>query len=85
MQAADAAKSDPKLLASHSSSHENRTHLVEREGRPAVMFVDVGGKFLDVKDIQKRAKEGERRSNVRAKRRARKIAALVDTKQKLTQ
>ena len=49
------------------------------------MFVDVGGKFLDVKDIQKRAKEGERRSNVRAKRRARKIAALVDTKQKLTQ
>ncbi len=82
VQAADAAKSDPALLATHAGSHEDRTHIVEREGRHGVRFVDVGGKSLDVADIQKRAKEGERRSKVRAKRRERKIAALVETKQK---
>ena len=83
LQAADAAKSDPALLATHAGSHEDGIRIVERSGRPDVKFVDVGGKFLDVADIQKRAKEGERRSKVRAKKRERKIAALAATKQKL--
>jgi hypothetical protein len=42
--------------------------LVEREGRPAVRFVDVGGKFLDVRDRKERIKAAERRKRAREKK-----------------
>jgi len=70
------AKSDPSLLASKSAVAPGAVHIAAREGRPAVHFVDVGGKFLDVKDRVRRMKEGERRSKVKAKRRER-IAMLA--------
>jgi len=44
-----------------------RVNIVERPGRPAIKFVDVGDMFLDVKDQERRAKESQRRAKVRAR------------------
>ncbi|KAJ3556706.1 hypothetical protein NM688_g1876 [Phlebia brevispora] len=76
-------KSDPELLGEDiSEDHELGTSfVVERGNRPAVKFVDVGGKFLDVKDRRRRMQEGERRSKLRTKRRLRKLQSLEAGKQ----
>jgi hypothetical protein len=37
-------------------------------GRPSIMFIDVGDKFVDPKDRMRRMKESERRAKVRSKR-----------------
>jgi len=63
--------SHPKLSATESPVPHGSTRVADRDGRPPIHFVDVGGKFLDTKDVQRRRKEGDRRSKVKAKRRER--------------
>ncbi|KAH8102378.1 eukaryotic mitochondrial regulator protein-domain-containing protein [Cristinia sonorae] len=69
-QAAEDAKSDPKLLGRRSKPSGDNVHVVERPGRTTLKFVDIGGKFLDVNDRVRRMKEGERRVKLKGKRRA---------------
>ncbi|KAA1467779.1 hypothetical protein DENSPDRAFT_832918 [Dentipellis sp. KUC8613] len=67
----EAAKSDDTLLGHHSSQKERDARVTISEGvqgRPTIKFVDVGGKFIDPKDRQRRMKESERRKNQRAKK-----------------
>ncbi|TCD62155.1 hypothetical protein EIP91_007283 [Steccherinum ochraceum] len=63
-QAAEDAKSDAKLLGRPIDSPPHRTtvRVVKRPGRSTLKFVDVGGKFLDVRDRVRRMKEGEHSS-----------------------
>ena len=53
--------------ATSTSENQMRVNIVERPGRPAIKFVDVGDMFLDVKDQERRAKESQRRAKVRAR------------------
>jgi len=55
--------------AIHNSGNKSKVNVVERPGRPAIKFIDVGNMFLDAKDQERRAKEGERRAKVGARRR----------------
>ncbi|TFY71175.1 hypothetical protein EVG20_g1822 [Dentipellis fragilis] len=67
----EAAKSDDALLGHHSSQKERDARVTISDGvsgRPTIKFVDVGGKFIDPKDRQRRIKESERRKQQRAKR-----------------
>lgn len=75
---AELVRSDPELLGEDlSEDHEFRApFIVERGNRPSIKFVDVGGKFLDVKDRRRRMQEGERRSQLGKKRRTRKLRML---------
>lgn len=79
-------KIDPKLLGDihvQEDGHENAAPImVERDNRPAVKFVDVGVKWVDVKDRKRRVQESERRSHLRTKRRLKKLRALEATKHK---
>src|ERR1700731_1038982 len=43
-------------------------HLVKREGRPAIKFIDVGGQFLDVDERKERIKNAERRRAMKNKK-----------------
>jgi hypothetical protein len=49
-----------------------KVQVVEREGRPTVKFVDVGGKFLDVVERKQRIKAGERRRRIKNQRKEEK-------------
>lgn len=74
-------KNDPKLLGLRPSTIVvDKVKLVVRENRPAVKFVDVGGRFLDVEDRLRRIKEGERRSKIRTRNREQKEAELKERK-----
>jgi len=53
--------------ATSTSKNETKVNMVERPGRPAIKFVDVGNMFLDDKDRERRVKESERRTKVRAR------------------
>ena len=55
--------------AASTSKNEAKVNMVERPGRPAIKFIDVGNMFLDDKDRERRVKESERRAKVRARRR----------------
>ena len=44
--------------------------VVERQGRPTLRFVDVGVKFVDVKDRLKRVQAAKRRSLLKQRRRS---------------
>lgn len=46
-------------------------HVVERPGRPTVTFVDVGTRFVQVKELAMRAKESRRRSLLKQHKRER--------------
>lgn len=47
-----------------------KQRLSQKEGRPDVMFVDVGAKFLVVEDEMKRLANAKRRQEFKAKKRA---------------
>ena len=66
------AKSDKLLLTGVApSAKESKTLPLEnptkyqREGRPSIVFKDVGGKFLDVEDRTRRIHEAERRQKAK--------------------
>jgi len=64
------AKSHPHILRPHLHNPP-KVQLVpsgSAPGRPATQFVDVGGKFIDLKEHAKRAKESERRKRLTAKK-----------------
>jgi len=67
-KAQEAAKSNPRLTPEYHSKVNERVKMVHAAGRPSVKFVDVGGKFLDLKSIARREQESERRSKIRAKK-----------------
>jgi len=69
-QAAEDAKSDSKILGRHKDNPPKVQILPSGNtpGRPMIEFVDVGGKFIDVKGHTARAKESVRRRTVRDKR-----------------
>ncbi|KAH9931995.1 eukaryotic mitochondrial regulator protein-domain-containing protein [Epithele typhae] len=49
--------------------------VIEREGRTSIKFVDVGLKFMDLKDRVKRVKAAHRRKQMKQKRRDKAAAA----------
>ncbi|KAF8433535.1 eukaryotic mitochondrial regulator protein-domain-containing protein [Boletus edulis BED1] len=52
---------------------KGKTTLVERaQGRPAIMFTDVGNAFVDEREKERRESEGARRSTLKARKRMRK-------------
>lgn len=57
--------------ATATPENKTKTNIVERPGRPAIKFIDVGNMFLDVKEQERRAKESERRAKVRSRRKER--------------
>ncbi|KAG8219425.1 eukaryotic mitochondrial regulator protein-domain-containing protein [Butyriboletus roseoflavus] len=68
----------PNVLASQRGAALTRTKLrgkttlVERaQGRPAIMFVDVGNAFVDEQEKERREREGARRSTLKARKRMR--------------
>lgn len=61
--------------ATATSENKTKIHIVERPGRPAIKFVDVGNMFLDVKEQERRAKESERRAKVRSRSKERRRMA----------
>ena len=78
-------KSDPAFLGDKHLPPEAFEHepvvpaevISKREGRPDVKFVDVGGKFIDIKDRKRRIAEGERRSRIRQRRREKRLAEIA--------
>ena len=46
--------------------------FIEKEGRPTIKFIDVGGKFLDVDERKQRMKDAKRRRSIKDKKRAAK-------------
>jgi hypothetical protein len=69
------AKSD-LLFMPRYGNNPPKVNLVQREGRPPVKFIDVGGKFVDVKDRVKRIKQAERR---RRKKDEKQAARVLET------
>jgi len=65
----EAHKSDPNLVPRHHDTPKEKVLIVSKPGRPAVKFVDVGGKFIDVDERLRRIAESERRSKIKAKNR----------------
>ncbi|KAI0347972.1 hypothetical protein BDW22DRAFT_1479855 [Trametopsis cervina] len=65
-----------RTVQRRASSKSVKVHVVEREGRANIQFVDVGHQFMDKKAEQKRVREAERRSQTRARRQTRKAEAL---------
>lgn len=55
-----------QLFPEDTQTPEQR--IVSSAGRPTLRFVDVGPKFLDIKDRLRRDKESARRSKVRSRR-----------------
>jgi len=72
VQAAEHAKSDPKILGQHRDNPLKVQLLSSGNtpGRPMIEFVDVGGKFINVKEHTARAKESVRRRTIRDKKNA---------------
>lgn len=78
-------KSDPVLLGDKHLPEEAFSQepvvpgefVATRENRPDVKFVDVGGKYIDVKDRRRRIAESERRSRLREKRQLRRVAEIA--------
>lgn len=70
VQVAEDTKSDPKILGHHKDNPSKVQILPSGNtpGRPMIEFVDVGGKFIDVKEHTARAKESVRRRTVRDKK-----------------
>ncbi|KAH9837357.1 eukaryotic mitochondrial regulator protein-domain-containing protein [Rhodofomes roseus] len=54
--------------------------VVERPGRPAIKFIDVGGAYVDVDERLERLKAAKHRSELKAKRRARAHGTQDDAK-----
>lgn len=67
---AEDAKSNPEILGQHEGNPP-KTQLLpsgNTPGRPMIEFVDVGGKFVNIKEHMARAKESARRKAVRDKK-----------------
>ncbi len=73
------AKATQEKAMLHKLSHlkfETEPEVVlERPGRPTFRFVDVGVKFVDVRDQLKRDRAGKRRALMRQKRRGPEAAS----------
>ncbi|EJD03749.1 uncharacterized protein FOMMEDRAFT_154854 [Fomitiporia mediterranea MF3/22] len=77
-QEAREAKSDVTLLTGEKAKDglaklplEKTVVVASAPGRPATIFKDVGGRFLDVEDRRRRMHESERRKEAKSKRKTR--------------
>jgi len=70
VKAAEDAKSDPKILGRHKNNPPKVQLLPSGNtpGRPMIEFVDVGGKFINVKEHTARARESARRRSIKHKK-----------------
>lgn len=70
VRTAEDAKSDPKILGQHEGNPRKVQLLPSGNtpGRPMIEFVDVGGKFIDVKEHTARARASARRRSVKDKK-----------------
>ena len=70
VQAAEDAKSDPKIIGRHKDNPPKVQLLPSGRapGRPMIEFVDVGGKFIDTKEHTARARESARRRTIKDKK-----------------
>lgn len=59
---------------------EGPVRVVERPGRPEMRFVDVGDKFVDPKELKKRARDAAHRAHLRARRQQKKHEAIAAAK-----
>lgn len=56
--------------SSRSVKQDQKVTIVNtRAGRPPIKFIDVGNAFVDAREQERRAKEGQRRALLRARRR----------------
>ena len=67
------AKSDPSLMpkvpnSKTITSPREGIQIVTKPGRPALKFIDVGGKFIDVEERLHRIADGDRRSKMKRRR-----------------
>ncbi|KAF8665316.1 hypothetical protein AX16_000336 [Volvariella volvacea WC 439] len=72
-QQAERAKADPVLMPKVPNTATIKTprsgvQVVTKPGRPALKFVDIGGKFLDVDERLHRIAGGERRARMKLKK-----------------
>ncbi|KAJ7103024.1 eukaryotic mitochondrial regulator protein-domain-containing protein [Mycena belliarum] len=77
-QSAEDHKSNPRLMPRFKDSPtvkspRHKVQVVERAGRPAVHFVDVGGKFIDVQERLRRLAMAERRNMISARKSEAKV------------
>lgn len=74
------AKSNPTLLTGQKSPKRDSTPAVvvyqSNPNRPAIVFKDVGGKFMDVRDRNRRIRQAERRKSHKLIMREKRAAAL---------
>lgn len=72
VRVAEHAKSDTGILGRHEDNPPKVQLLPSGNtpGRPMIEFVDVGGKFINVKEHTARAKESIRRRTIRDKKSA---------------
>ena len=72
-QAVEDAKSDPIILGEHKGNPRKAQLLPSGStpGRPMIQFVDVGGKFIDLKEHAARLKESVRRRSIKDKKKVR--------------
>jgi hypothetical protein len=70
VRASEDAKSNPNVLGQHKGNPPRVQSLPSgiTPGRPMIEFVDVGGKFIDLKEHTARAKESARRRTVKDKK-----------------
>lgn len=80
IQNLERAKSHPKILRPHMHNPPKVQNVPSgaAPGRPTTQFVDVGGKFIDLKEHAKRTKESERRSRVKQKKAAPNVKQHAD-------
>ena len=71
-QTAEDAKFDPKIIGRHGDNPSKVQMLPSGNtpGRPMVEFLDVGGKFVNVREHTARARESARRRAVKDKKNA---------------
>lgn len=80
IQNLERAKSHPKILRPHKQNPPKVQNVPSgaAPGRPTTTFIDVGGKFIDLKEHAKRTKESERRSRVKQKKAAPNVQQHAD-------
>ena len=57
--------------------HHDTVKMVAPQGRPAIKFIDVGGKFIDKKEISKRIKKQEHRGLLKDKKYRRRLRTEI--------
>ena len=82
-QAAEMEKSNPKLMPHIKDTDtiktpKSKVQVSQAPGRPAIKFVDVGGKLIDVEERLRKVAQAERRAKITARKAQEKKAIPLD-------